>query len=342
MKEINQILENSETKIFVGASLDYLHKLANTDNTLIITDFNVYNFYKEIIRDYQVKIIPAGEQSKNLDVVRDIYKKLLDLKFDRDSLIIGFGGGVVCDIAGYVASTFKRGINLVLFPTTLLAQIDASIGGKNGVNFNGFKNIVGTFKQAAYIVSDISTLKTLPKEEMFNAYAELVKISLISDRMFFEDLKQNVNKLLDFDLDYLEEIVFRCAKIKSDIVVKDETENNLRRILNFGHTFGHAIESTKNISHGKAVAIGMILSLEFSNKVLQLPLKIVKEVQDLLKQLNLPISIDFDKNKIVKMIRNDKKSYNGIVKFVFLEEIGKPIVTDIDFKKIKSFIDDLS
>ncbi len=342
MKEINQILNNSQTKIFFGASLSYLFKLANPKNSLILTDTNIYEIYKDEIKEFPVVCIPSGEKSKSLDIVNDIYQKLLDLKFDRDSLLIGFGGGVVCDIAGFVAATFKRGINLGLVPTTLLSQIDASIGGKNAVNFNNFKNIIGTFKQAKFILSDIRTLRTLPKIEMLNAYAELVKTALISDDIFFTDLNNNIDKLLNFDEDYLNKIIYQCAKIKSDIVAKDEKENDLRRILNFGHTFGHAIESTKNISHGRAISIGMGFALQLSNKLLDFPFDKVQEILDLLSKLKLPIGINFDKQKIIKAISNDKKRYNDSIKFVLLEKIGKPVILDIELQKLERLINDLS
>lgn len=342
MKVINQILNNFETKIIIDNYLNHLYELANPKNSVIVCDTTVYQIYKDSIKNFPSIIIPPGEQSKNLNVISDIYLQLLEHKIDRDGLVIGFGGGVVCDIAGFAAATYKRGINLGLIPTTLLSQVDASIGGKNGVNFNNYKNIVGAFKQAEFILSDISTLKSLPKMEMLNAYAEIIKTTLISDKIFFTDLKQNINELLEFNLDYLEKIIYRCAKFKSKIVVNDEKENDLRRTLNFGHTFGHAIESTKKISHGEAVSIGLILALKLSNQLVNLPNQTVNEVLDLLTKLHLPTTIDFDKKKILEVIGNDKKVYDDTIKFVLLEKIGKPIIKDIDLHKLERLIDGLS
>jgi len=276
--------------------------------------------------------IPEGEEAKSLAQVESIYHKLLKENCDRSSILVAFGGGVVGDISGFVAATYKRGIDYLQVPTTLLGMVDSAIGGKTGVNLPEGKNLVGAFYQPKGVVVDTELLQSLPKRELISAMGEIVKYGAIRDRVFFEYLNRNITSLLSLENEtIITEAIIRCCEIKADIVSQDEREDDLRRILNFGHTIGHALEKVLgfgHLKHGEAVAYGMIAAGQISYDLGYL----IQEELDLLvstiKHLPLPTLSKIDSKVLLETIKHDKKVKSGQLHFVVLKGLGNAIVTD--------------
>lgn len=306
-------------KIYIGHNIK---KILPTGKGVVITDRNVNRYWGKEIKalGLPVYVIPPGERSKSLKMAERIYKALLRFGLDRQSFLVAFGGGVVGDLTGYVAATYMRGISYIQIPTTLMAQVDSSIGGKTGVNLPEGKNLVGCFWQPEAVFIDIKFLNTLPKRELKNGLAEVIKYGIIKDKKLFEYLGKK-----KFNWKF---IISRCARIKADIVRRDERETKgLRTILNYGHTIGHAIETSnkyKGITHGEAVAIGMKLAARISNKLGYL------SNRDMTRQINL-IDTFVAPRKVVPdttFIRYDKKAVAGRLRFVLADRIGHVFVTD--------------
>ena len=257
---------------------------------------------------------PAGEAHKTLDTVKDIYKTLIEEKFDRKDLLIALGGGVVGDITGYTAATYLRGVDFVQIPTTLLAQCDSSIGGKTGVDFDGYKNMVGAFYMPKLVYMNIGTLKTLDDRQFYAGFAEVMKHGLIKDALFYEWLLDNLYEIQDREPDVLEEMVMRSCTVKKLVVEKDPKEQGDRALLNFGHTIGHAIEKYKNFEmlHGECVALGAVAAAFISWKHNWLSMEEYYEIRDMFVPFNLPISIDdIEPEEILALTKSDKKMAAG-------------------------------
>jgi 3-dehydroquinate synthase len=275
--------------------------------------------------------VPAGEKSKRLTVVERCYDQLAAHRLERKSFIVALGGGVVGDLAGFVAATYLRGIPFVQVPTTLLAQVDSSVGGKTGVNLRAGKNLVGAFYQPQLVLCDLDALKTLPKREYISGLAEVIKYGVIYDAVLFAQLERNLPKLLQRDAAMLAAVVARCCEIKADVVGQDETESGLRAILNFGHTIGHAIENSSGYGkylHGEAIAIGQVAAAKLSQKILALPSLDVERIKKLLVLAGLPVKIKLSpaqRKKLFAAMKVDKKVSAGEIKFVLAEKIGKVV-----------------
>lgn len=271
-------------------------------------------------------ILPSGEKYKTIETVQKIWEQLLSHHFDRKSLVINLGGGVIGDMGGFASSTYMRGIDFIQIPTTLLAQVDASVGGKVGVNFHGIKNLLGSFRQPKAVIIDVSFLKTLPDCQINAGFAEIIKHGLIYDEKYFRLVTKKKPK--SYSSDELTEIIYQSCKIKSDIVETDETESGSRKLLNFGHTIGHAIESLGHeikhpLLHGEAVAIGMVGEAKLSEKMGYLEQDDVSLIEDVLKKADLPIRIKgYDIDTVKEKIRDDKKNTHGKVKWTLLKGIG--------------------
>lgn len=310
---------------------------------VFITDENVFELYKtKIFKECITLILKSGERTKNLRTIEGIYEHLLDIEADRHTVIIGIGGGVVCDIAGYTAATFKRGTGLILVPTTLLAQADAAIGGKNGVNLKGFKNMIGTFKQPDKIIIDTAFLATLDRRNFNNGAAEVIKTAIIGDKELFKFLSKK--PLSEFSKAELNEAVKTSAEIKENIVSKDPTENGIRKILNFGHTIGHAVElNSKKMMHGEAVSIGMFSACRISKKLAGLDKKVTAKVKKVLEMNSIPFEIPakISTEQIIESIIQDKKKNSDMIEFVLLKEIGQSEIKRIEIKKLGKLIDDI-
>ena len=313
--------------------------LPNVKKICIICDNKIpKKLFKKLIKslkNYDIKLfkLPAKEKTKSLNIANKIIEFLLINNFNRSDCVIAFGGGIFGDLSAFVANLTKRGIKFINIPTTLLAQVDASIGGKTGINSNQGKNLIGTFYQPDFVLSDISTLKSLSQREMISGYGEILKHSLILDKKFFLWLVKNGKKIISKkNNNILIDAIFRSCKIKSAIVLKDEKEKNLRMILNFGHTFAHGFEATKNfskkLSHGEAVMLGMIIAIDLSYQKKLLKLKDLISIKKHYINLELPMNIKkkFKKNEINKIIyfmKKDKKNLDEKISLILLRGIGK-------------------
>ena len=303
----------------------------------VITDTNVARYFaKPVVKSLTASgfkpiliTVPAGEKSKRLAVVEKCYDQLAAHRLERKSFIVALGGGVVGDLAGFVAATYLRGIPFVQVPTTLLAQVDSSVGGKTGVNLAAGKNLVGAFYQPRLVLCDLDTLQKLPKREYVSGLAEVVKYGVIYDAVLFAQLERHLPKLLQRDAATLAAVVARCCEIKAAVVGEDETESGLRAILNFGHTLGHAIENSSGYGkflHGEAIAIGQVAAAKLSQKILGLPSGDVARIEKLFVQAGLPVKIQVNaarRKKLFAAMLLDKKVSGGEVKFVLAEKIGK-------------------
>ena len=304
----------------------------------LIIDSKIPNKFKRAIKNrlknYKLLILPfsASEKNKSLKKVNFYLNKILSKKFNRSDLIIGIGGGITGDVAGFVASVFKRGINFINIPTTLLAQVDSSIGGKTGINSNQGKNLIGSFYQPKLVISDTSFLISLSKKEMICGYAEILKHSIIKDKKFFVWLKKNTENILVKQSKQLTYAIKKSCQIKMYFVNKDVNEKNLRMILNFGHSFAHAIEVknnySKKITHGEAVLSGIILALRISLLKKICSAKTVKEIEQVYKNNNLNYTYEkyLKQNEVISLIpylKNDKKNNDDKINFILLKKIGK-------------------
>lgn len=339
--EFNGVLNSEEDNINVNNIYDQM---------LIITDQNVYNAQLHKFTD-KIKaksiyeyIVPVGEGSKTIEVYEEIMKFCVRISLSRKSVIVALGGGVVGDLAGFIASTYMRGIDVIQVPTSLLAQVDSSVGGKCGINLGNLKNIIGSFYQPKFTYINVRALKTLQEEEFTSGMAEVIKYGVIYDYEFLDYLIKNSEEILDRESEYLSYIVKKCVSIKADIVQKDEKEGGLRKILNFGHTFGHGVEKLCGISHGNAVSIGMnmafklsleegLISQEYYDKFLRvceeykLPLKfeipVYEEDIDLVENNNEIIV-----KEVLNIMRSDKKNSFGKINLII--PIGPGEVKEID------------
>jgi 3-dehydroquinate synthase len=339
MKEITLSGNTGKSRIMLGMSLNDLSDFCSIGKSIIITDSNVHRLYGKMFSRFRTLVIEAGEQYKTLDTVNNIYENLLGLEFDRSSYIVGIGGGVVCDIAGFTATTYLRGLPFAFVPTTLLAQVDASVGGKNGVNFKGYKNIIGTINQPEFVIYDFETLKTLSEAELKNGFAEAIKHALISDAALLSRIERNRIAAMALDKDTISRIVYDSLKVKTGIVSRDENERGERRKLNFGHTFGHAFEKTAGIRHGEAVSIGMVMEAKISEARGLLLKEDVERIKQVLEMFGLPVLFKGDKEAVMDAIRKDKKREDESIYAVLLNGIGKAVIERVEIEQIREVVD---
>ena len=352
-------------KIIIGKNLlgkiNTLLDFSRFSKIAVLTDENIQislisqisQIKKSLNREIVIITIPAGENEKNIETVKNIWKKMFNFGLDRQSLLINLGGGVICDVGGFAASTFMRGIEFINIPTTLLAQVDASVGGKTGVNFNEIKNAIGVFKNPIGVVIDVQTLKTLPKRELVAAFGEIIKHGVISGREHFDLVTSK--KPVEFDQKEIIKIIKQSIKIKLNIVQKDPKETTgQRKVLNFGHTIGHAIESLswktdKPLLHGEAVAIGMVIESQIAcldEPILtsEVRIRMAEEIKKAIANAGLPTKAkDIKSEEIMKMILSDKKNSSGKINWSLPKRIGEVIVNvevpnDLVIKAIKSII----
>lgn len=335
-------LNNQDYSIVFEKTFDNLGKEIsnlnlNVHKICIISDSRVGKIYgnkiKRILEDIADKCdlycFKEGENSKNLDTVNDIYRFLIENKYERNDILVALGGGVVGDITGFAAATYLRGISYIQIPTSLLAQADSSIGGKTGVDFDGYKNMVGAFKMPLLVYTNISVLNSLSSRQFFSGFAEVMKAALIGDEDFYNWLISNMYEICEKDLDVLEEMLFRSCSIKKEIVEKDPDEKNIRALLNLGHTVGHAIEKYKKFTllHGECVALGCVAAAYISWKKKFLPMEEYYEIRDMFVPFYLPISIDdVEPCEILNLTKSDKKMESGRIRFVLLKGIGKAFI----------------
>ena len=325
--------------ICVGETLSNLEKYIPSQNVVLITDTNVKTHYKNQFPSHPLITLKTGEAIKTLDTVHHIYKKLVEFEVDRSTFIVGIGGGIVCDITGFAASTYLRGVRFGFVSTTLLSQVDASVGGKNGVNFKGYKNLIGVFNQPEFVICDPKLLSTLPEQEILNGMAEIVKHAAIEDASLFAYLERHSQKALALDIDVIEKLVYDSIVIKSGIVNQDELEKGARRKLNFGHTFGHAFEKTAGVPHGQAVSAGMVTAAALSVKKGQLSVEEAGRIKSLLQGIGLPVTLQAERTRVFDALKKDKKRKGNQIYFVLLNGIGNAFVDQIPLKELEALFD---
>ena len=325
MEKILVDLGAKSYEIFIGENI-----LSGVENfvsgkALLVTQKNILDLCKENF-PYEVALIPDGETSKSLSVAEKVFTRAIEAGLDRKSVIIALGGGVVGDLAGFVAATFMRGINLIQVPTTLLAQVDSSVGGKTAVNHALGKNLIGAFHQPRAVFIDLKFLESLPEREIKSGLGEVVKCGVICDEKFFSFLEDNAEKILQRDLKTLAHVVKRCCEIKAAVVAADEKESGLRRILNFGHTLAHAIEEEtayKKFRHGEAVAVGMVAAARISHELGKTSAENVRRLENLLKRFGMMTTCEgLDADKLYAVTLRDKKTVGGVVNWVLMKNFG--------------------
>lgn len=329
------------TRVVLGESLANLERYAGGGKTALLVDPNVGRLHGRLLSGYPQVEVGAGEPAKCLGNVERICRRLLDLGVDRSWFIVGVGGGVACDIAGFTASVFMRGLPFGFAPTSLLAQADASIGGKNGVNLDGYKNIVGVFNPPRFVIMDFEVLRSLPAREVLCGAAEIIKHALIGDAGLFGRLERGWPGLLALEPGMVEEAVTRSVELKSRIVGLDEREAGERRKLNFGHTLAHALEKTAGLSHGEAVGLGMAFAARVSRARELLTSAEESRLMELLQRVGLPMNLPKADGSLVEAVRRDKKRDGEALHFVLLEAIGKAVVHKLTSAELEGYLHDL-
>ena len=365
---LNRKLKNLSYPIFVGNNLlsnsKNIIKQFVYDRKVVLIHDNFFSVDKKnnqsfvdfvkTIKSLSISVnligIPGGDKTKNFSQLNLILEKSLSFGINRDSLIIAFGGGVVGDITGFASSILLRGLDYIQIPTTLLSQVDSSVGGKTGINSSKSKNLIGSFHQPIAVIADIDILKTLPKREFLAGMVEIIKYGLIKDLNFFVYLEKYYKEILNYEQSKLKNIICKSCKVKSEIIKKDEKENGDRALLNLGHTFGHAIESfgkyDGTIIHGEAISIGICLAFKLSSKMGYCSEIETTRVINLLKNLNLPtslkeINISITTSKMLDKFRYDKKNKNNQLTFILNEKIGKSFIkNNMDISVLTKFLDE--
>jgi 3-dehydroquinate synthase len=330
---------NSATDFYFANGISHLKEIIDVKHAVFITDENIFAAHTKRFKNLNTIILKAGEEFKIQATVDSIVEQLISFEADRKTILVGVGGGVITDITGYVASIYMRGIKFGFIPTSLLALVDASIGGKNGIDVGVYKNIVGVTKQPSFILHDLIFLNTLPETEWQNGFAEIIKHACIKDAAMFKELQQH-------DLNYYRKkkketclLIQRNAKIKIKVVQHDEFEQGERKLLNFGHTLGHALENQYELMHGQAVAIGMTYASHISNALIGF--KETDKVVQTLSQYGLPTYASFDKQKVFDVLKMDKKRERTSINYILLEKIGKGVIKQIPLSELEQIIQSL-
>jgi 3-dehydroquinate synthase len=341
MRTLSYQFQHSNTKYYLGESLLHLGNYVDPSRAVVVLDENVDKHHGHKLEGWRKLVIPAGEDNKSPEVLDQIINGLIALEADRKTMLIGIGGGMVTDLTGYAASIYMRGMPVGFVPTTLLAQVDASIGGKNGINHGKHKNMLGTIRQPEFILFDYTLPLTMPAEEWHNGFAEIIKYACIMDASLFTYLEEQRDKAMQRDVDVLQYLVERSVELKTKVVQEDEFENGARRWLNFGHTLGHAVEKLEHIAHGKAVAIGMVAAARISEKLSGLPVEQTDRLIRLINDYQLPVTLASNKEEVFNIFKLDKKRERDAIHFVLLEEIGKALTQAVPITELKQLLEEL-
>ncbi|MDR1348361.1 MAG: 3-dehydroquinate synthase [Prevotellaceae bacterium] len=327
------------SKIFIGEDFIKFQDYLPVRKAILIIDENIFALYGSFFKNFQCIKIQASESNKTLKTVENIILKLVEYQIDRAAFIVGVGGGITCDIAGFTASVYTRGLPFGFISTSLLSQADASVGGKNGINFCGLKNMIGTFNQPEFVICDTNMLDTLPQKEFLCGLSEIIKIALIKDAGMFNFIENKSNDILKRNKTVLQKLITKSIQHKADIVVRDEFEKGERRILNFGHTLAHAIEANDCIPHGFAVSIGIMFAAKISKYFGLISSDIIDSIEHLLVRLGLPCHTDIDDGLLLNAVIADKKKNDDEINFVLLDgEIGKATEKSIKINTFKTLI----
>ena len=339
MKKATYKFSNSSVDYYLAGGISHLKEIVDKENTIIVTDENVYNAHTKRFQNWNCIVLKPGEEYKIQATVDEVIDQLIEMEADRKTTLVGVGGGVITDITGYVASVYMRGMNFGFIPTSLLAMVDASIGGKNGIDVGVYKNMVGIIRQPKFILHDMVFLNSLPQKEWENGFAEIIKHAAIKDASMFKELESSSFKKYQGSQKSICELVQRNTMIKTKVVQNDEFEKGERRLLNFGHTLGHALENQYELSHGQAISIGMTYASVISEKIIGF--KEASRVAALLLKYDLPTFADFDKQKVFEVLKMDKKRERKEMNYVMLEKIGKGLVKSIPLKQLEDIIQSL-
>ena len=323
---------NASVDYYLAGGISQLKVIVDPGNTILITDENIFNHHQKRFKNWNAIVLKAGEEFKVQETVDCVIEQLIEMEADRKTMLVGIGGGVVTDLTGYIASIYMRGISFGFVPTSLLAMVDASIGGKNGIDVNVYKNIVGIIRQPSFILQDMVFLNTLPENEWRNGFAEIIKHACIRDAKMFLELEQNSLASYQKRKKKVCELIQRNTMLKTKVVQQDEFEKGDRKLLNFGHTLGHALENQYELSHGEAISIGMTYASLLSQKLSGF--KNPDRVIGLLDKYELPTFAQFDKDKVISVLKMDKKKLKDGINFILLEKIGKAIIRQISIDKI--------
>jgi len=336
MNHFNYKFSNSSTNFYMAYGFSYLKKISEPKSTVLITDENVYNAHTKRFKGWNSIILKPGEEYKVQATVDAVIEKLIEMEADRNTTLVGVGGGVITDITGYIASVYMRGIKFGFVPTSVLSMVDASIGGKNGIDVGVYKNMVGIIRQPSFILYDMIFLNTLPDTEWENGFAEIIKHACIKDSAMFSELERNSLKNYQSRQKTVCELIQRNVKIKAAVVKRDEFEKGERRLLNFGHTLGHALETQYELLHGQAISIGMTYACQISEKLTGF--KQMERVVGVLEKYNLPTYASFNKQKVFEVLKMDKKRERKEMNYILLERIGKGVIRTISLKQLESII----
>ena len=339
MKCMNHIESiDSKSTLYVGRVADLLDGVLPKGRVIAIADVNIDRLYPDLVHRYEHIVIGSGEAIKSLHTVEMIYDRLRAMGADRSTFLLGIGGGIVTDITGFVAATYMRGVEFGFISTSLLGQVDASIGGKNGVNVADYKNMVGTFAQPRFVISDVDFLRTLPLRELRAGMAEVVKVAIVGDAELFTFIEESISEECYHDTDIMRRIVLDSARVKADIVDRDECEKGVRRVLNLGHTIGHAIEKcSRKHNHGEAVAIGLSQIAHLSHRLGVLSADDMKRIDSLLQKIGFDLELSVPMSNILKEMRYDKKKSNNVLRVVLPERIGSCRIVEMPLSELEKY-----
>ncbi|MGZ3840225.1 MAG: 3-dehydroquinate synthase [Flavisolibacter sp.] len=312
---------------YFEAGISRLKEITDPKNTILLTDENVFSQHPKRFKNWNTIVLKPGEDYKVQATVDSIVEQLIEMEADRKTTLVGVGGGVITDLTGYVASIYMRGIRFGFVPTTILSLVDASIGGKNGIDVGVYKNMVGIIRQPSFILHDLSFLASLPENEWRNGFAEIIKHACIRDAAMFRELESRSLSFYQKKKKETSILIRRNALLKTKVVQQDEFEQGDRKLLNFGHTLGHALENQYELSHGEAISIGMTYAATLSGQLngFRQPHRVV----ELLEKYGLPTFAQFDKDKVINVLKMDKKKSRDGINFILLEKIGKAFIQSI-------------
>jgi 3-dehydroquinate synthase len=330
---------HAETVYYFNASLSKLSQVADKKYSVVVTDENLYSLYEKQLKGWNTIVLKPGEEFKIQQTVDTVVDTLIEMEADRKTTLIGLGGGVITDITGYAGAIYMRGIKVGFVPTSLLAMVDASIGGKNGVDVGVYKNLVGIIRQPSFLFFDVSLLKTLPETEWQNGFAEIIKHAVIKDAVMFRELSSHDINWYRSHRTALAALIRRNVLLKTKVVQGDETEQGERKLLNFGHTLGHALENQFELSHGQAISIGMTYAAHLSSKILGF--RKTDELTSVLTQYGLPTYADFDRKLIFDVLKHDKKRERNSLHYILLKRMGKGVVHTLLLDEVKNIIEQL-
>ena len=336
MKPLKFKFSTTSVEYYFDTSFNQLDELVDKKKTIVLTDRNVFESHQEKFIGWELIVIEPGEEHKIQSTVDEVIKLMIEMEADRSTTLVGVGGGVITDLAGYIASIFMRGISFGFVPTTLLGMVDASVGGKNGIDVGVYKNMVGVIRQPKFLFYDYSFLSTLPEKVWSDGFAEIIKHACIKDAVAFKQLEKEDIDSIRNQSNVLGALIQRNVLLKTQVVQNDEFEKGERKLLNFGHTLGHAIETQYALTHGQAVAIGMSYALKLSEQITGF--QDSEKVRAVIKQYRLPIKGDFDVKKVLDILKMDKKRVDKNMNFILLEKIGKGVIQSIPMVQLTKMV----